>query len=99
GFLGGLNSAVIQRALAAREGQPAELMVLGGRGRNYFTDIGQPFTQFPGIGTHRLRARGSVAGPPRGALPAATGCQGAGRLPTAPLLHAAGGARRAAPPL
>jgi len=57
GFLGGLNSAVIQRALAAREGQPAELMVLGGRGKNYFTDIEQPFTQFPGIGEHIVSER------------------------------------------
>jgi ATP synthase F1 gamma subunit len=52
GFLGGLNSAVIQRALAAREGQPAELMVLGDRGRSYFKDLGQPFTHFPGVGEH-----------------------------------------------
>src|SRR3989454_7011667 len=57
GFLGGLNSAVIQRALAAREGQSAELMVLGGRGKNYFTDIGQPFKQFPGIGEHIVSQR------------------------------------------
>jgi ATP synthase F1 gamma subunit len=57
GFLGGLNSAVIQHALAAREGRPAELVVLGGRGRNYFTDIGQPFTQFPGIGEHIVSQR------------------------------------------
>src|SRR5207245_44275 len=57
GFLGGLNSAVIQRALAAREGQSAELMVLGGRGKNYFTDHRQPFTQFPGIGEHIVSQR------------------------------------------
>src|SRR3989440_1063593 len=57
GVLGGLNSAVIQRELAARDGQPAELMVLGGRGKNYFTDIEQPFTQFPGIRGHIVSER------------------------------------------
>jgi ATP synthase F1 gamma subunit len=52
GFLGGLNSAVIHRALAAGEGEPGELMVLGERGKNYFKDLGQPFTHFPGVGEH-----------------------------------------------
>ena len=32
-------------------------MVLGGRGKNYFTDIGQPFKQFPGIGEHIVSQR------------------------------------------
>src|SRR5204863_3796838 len=42
-------------------------------------------------GAHRLPAGGSVAGPHRGAVSAPEGCQGAGRLPTTPLVHSAGG--------
>lgn len=60
GFLGGLNSAVIRTALSAREGRPAELIVLGDRGRTYFKDLGQPFTHFPGVGEH-IAARGVEA--------------------------------------
>jgi ATP synthase F1 gamma subunit len=56
GFLGGLNSAVIQKALASRDGPTAELMVLGERGSNYFKELGQPFKHFPGIG-ERIAAR------------------------------------------
>jgi ATP synthase F1 gamma subunit len=52
GFLGGLNSAVVQAARSAAQGRPAELMVLGERGKTYFTDLGQPFTHFPGVGEH-----------------------------------------------
>lgn len=50
GFLGGLNSAVIQKALSVRGDQPAEMMVLGERGKNYFRDVGAEFTHFPGVG-------------------------------------------------
>jgi ATP synthase F1 gamma subunit len=57
GFLGGLNSAVIQKALAARGDQPAELMVVGERGKNYFRDVGATFTQFPGVGEHVVPER------------------------------------------
>jgi ATP synthase F1 gamma subunit len=52
GFLGGLNSAVIHTALDTGQGHPAELMVLGERGKTYFKDLGQPFTHFPGVGEH-----------------------------------------------
>jgi ATP synthase F1 gamma subunit len=52
GFLGGLNAAVIQKALSARGGQQAELMVLGERGRIYLKDLNEPFTYFPGVGEH-----------------------------------------------
>jgi ATP synthase len=57
GFLGGLNSAVIQKALAARGDQPAELMVVGERGKNYFRDVGAQFTHFPGVGEHVVPQR------------------------------------------
>src|SRR5713226_10155462 len=50
-------------------------------------------------GAHRLPAGGSVAGLHRGAVSAPEVCQGAGRLPTTPLLHSAGSVLRAAPPL
>lgn len=52
GFLGGLNSAVIQKALSARGGQQDELIVLGERGRSYLKDLSEPFTHFPGVGEH-----------------------------------------------
>lgn len=52
GFLGGLNVAVIQKALSARGGQQAELIVLGERGRMYFKDLKEPFTHFPGVGEY-----------------------------------------------
>ena len=52
GFLGGLNAVVIRKALAARAGQQAELMVLGERGRIYLKDLNEPFTHFPGVGEH-----------------------------------------------
>jgi ATP synthase F1 gamma subunit len=52
GFLGGLNAAVIQKALSARGGEQAELIVLGERGRIYLKDLNEPFTHFPGVGEH-----------------------------------------------
>jgi ATP synthase F1 gamma subunit len=52
GFLGGLNASVIGKALAARAGQPSEVIVLGERGRLYFKDSHEPFTEFPGVGEH-----------------------------------------------
>ena len=52
GFLGGLNSAVIQKALAARTGPQDELIVLGERGRMYLEDLKEPFTHFAGAGEH-----------------------------------------------
>ncbi len=50
GFLGGLNAAVIQKALAARGDQQAELMVLGERGGMVLRDYDEPFTSFPAVG-------------------------------------------------
>ncbi|MGH7272863.1 MAG: F0F1 ATP synthase subunit gamma [Nitrospiria bacterium] len=52
GFLGGLNATVIQKALSARDGQQAELIVLGERGRIYLEDLNEPFTCFRGVGEH-----------------------------------------------
>lgn len=52
GFLGGLNAAVIQKALSARGGQQAELMVLGEQGRIYLEDLNEPVTHFSGLGEH-----------------------------------------------
>jgi len=50
GFLGGLNAAVIQKALAARGDQEAELMVLGERGGMILRDYNEVFTSFPAVG-------------------------------------------------
>ncbi len=50
GFLGGLNAAVIQKALAARGNQEAELMVLGERGGMVLRDHNEMFTSFPAVG-------------------------------------------------
>ncbi len=50
GFLGGLNAAVIQKALAARGDQEAELMVLGERGGMVLKDHNELFTSFPAVG-------------------------------------------------
>lgn len=50
GFLGGLNALVIQKALAARGDQQAELMVIGERGGMVLRDYDEPFTSFPGVG-------------------------------------------------
>ncbi len=50
GFLGGLNAAVIQKALAARGDQEAELMVLGERGEMVLRDHNELFTSFPAVG-------------------------------------------------
>ena len=50
GFLGGLNAAVIQKALAARGDQEAELMVLGERGGMVLRDHDELYTPFPAVG-------------------------------------------------
>ncbi len=50
GFLGGLNAAVIQKALAVRGDQQAELMVLGERGGMVLRDHNELFTSFPAVG-------------------------------------------------
>jgi len=50
GFLGGLNGAVIQKALAVRGNQEAELMVLGERGGMVLRDYNERFTAFPAVG-------------------------------------------------
>jgi F-type H+-transporting ATPase subunit gamma len=50
GFLGGLNAGVIQKALAARGDQEAELMVLGERGGMVLKDHNELFTSFPAVG-------------------------------------------------
>ncbi len=50
GFLGGLNAGVIQKALAARGDQRAELMVLGERGGMVLRDFNEEFTSFPAVG-------------------------------------------------
>lgn len=52
GFLGGLNAAVIQKALSARGDQEAELMVVGEKGKHYLKDLNEQFTSFPGVGEH-----------------------------------------------
>jgi len=52
GFLGGLNARVIQKALAARGDQEAELMVLGERGGMVLRDFNEPFTSFSAVGEH-----------------------------------------------
>ena len=50
GFLGGLNTRVIQKALAARGDQEAELIVLGERGGMVLRDLNEQFTSFPAVG-------------------------------------------------
>ena len=52
GFLGGLNAMVIQKALAARGDDEAELMVIGEKGEIYLKDLNERFTPFPGVGEH-----------------------------------------------
>ena len=49
GFMGGLNTKVINAALCYPEAQHAELIILGGRGAGYLRDTGHAFIEFPGI--------------------------------------------------
>ena len=50
GFLGGLNAAVIQKALAVKGSREAKLMVLGERGGMVLRDHNEEFTSFPAVG-------------------------------------------------
>ncbi len=49
GFMGGLNSKVINAALAKRDRRKAELLIVGTRGAGYLSGLGEKFTLFPGI--------------------------------------------------
>ncbi|MDP3791105.1 MAG: F0F1 ATP synthase subunit gamma [Candidatus Omnitrophota bacterium] len=49
GFVGELNSAVINAALEERKSQNDEIVVLGERGAGYFEDRSESFIPFPGI--------------------------------------------------
>ena len=50
GFMGRLNTQVINTALDYRRNNPAELIILGQRGASFLKDSGEEFTFFPGIG-------------------------------------------------
>jgi len=49
GFMGGLNTRVINTALGCPGAEDAELIIIGERGAAYLRGIGRAFTQFPGI--------------------------------------------------
>ncbi|MFH1856048.1 MAG: FoF1 ATP synthase subunit gamma [Candidatus Omnitrophota bacterium] len=49
GFMGGLNTQVINSALEYRKKNPAELIVIGEKGAAYLENIGEKFSSFPGI--------------------------------------------------
>ncbi len=49
GFMGGLNSKVINAALAKRGARKAELLIIGGRGGVYLKGLGEEFSPFPGV--------------------------------------------------
>ena len=49
GFMGGLNTQVINTALGRRKDNPAELIILGRRGASFLKGMGEKFTFFPGI--------------------------------------------------
>jgi len=49
GFLGGLNTLLINAALEHRRSKKDELIVLGERGARYLEDIKENFVPFPGI--------------------------------------------------
>ncbi|MEA3305301.1 MAG: F0F1 ATP synthase subunit gamma [Candidatus Omnitrophota bacterium] len=49
GFMGGLNTQVINTALDRRKDNPAELIILGRRGASFLKGMGEEFTFFPGI--------------------------------------------------
>lgn len=49
GFMGGLNTRVIDTALSYPKAAEAELIIIGERGAGYLKDMGYSFTQFPGV--------------------------------------------------
>ncbi len=49
GFMGGLNTKVINTALGYSGAENAELIIIGERGAGYLKGIGRSFTGFPGI--------------------------------------------------
>jgi len=49
GFMGGLNTRVINIALGYPGAENAELIIIGERGASYLRGLGRTFTQFPGI--------------------------------------------------
>ncbi|MCX5686387.1 MAG: F0F1 ATP synthase subunit gamma [Candidatus Omnitrophica bacterium] len=49
GFLGGLNTLLINAALDSRRSKNDELVVLGERGAGYLEDLKESFVPFPGI--------------------------------------------------
>jgi ATP synthase F1 gamma subunit len=51
GFMGGLNTRVINMALDYPGAEAAELIVIGGRGAAYLKGMGLNFVEFPGIGS------------------------------------------------
>ena len=51
GFVGGLNTAVIQKALETPGSECAHLIVVGERGRLHLTDLKKTFTHFSGPGS------------------------------------------------
>ena len=49
GFMGGLNSRVINTALSYRGSENAELMIVGEQGAIYLESLGRRFVGFPGV--------------------------------------------------
>jgi ATP synthase F1 gamma subunit len=49
GFVGELNSVIINTAIEKKSGPRDEIVVLGERGANYFEDKNEAFTSFPGV--------------------------------------------------
>ena len=49
GFVGELNTFIINTALEEKRRADDEIVVLGERGANYFEDMNETFTSFPGI--------------------------------------------------
>jgi ATP synthase F1 gamma subunit len=49
GFMGGLNTQVINTALNYSGADEAELIIVGERGANYLKGLGRKFTGFPGV--------------------------------------------------
>lgn len=57
GFMGGLNTQVMNEGLSDPEANDAELIVVGGRGARFLRGLGRKFTAFPGIkGDERYEA-------------------------------------------
>ncbi len=53
GFVGGLNSGIVQKGLLIPAGERAELVVTGERGRRTLHDLGQRVAYFPRNGSER----------------------------------------------